>query len=129
MTCFDHTTLDGGALRRAPLRLLDLESLCSKLAISSATLLLIDHRFRTYLIGRGIFDWVTLNTACRLGFDSNTVVILTTVLNGMSCDKTQNCHWLKNRYRRLFHLSNILYQVENRPGKYWFSKVSRSQER
>ena len=24
--------------------------------------------------------------------DSNTVVILTTVLNGMSCDKTQNCH-------------------------------------
>ena len=29
MTCSDHTTLDGGALRRAPLRLLDLESLCS----------------------------------------------------------------------------------------------------
>ena len=29
MTCSDHTTLDGGALRCAPLRLLDLESLCS----------------------------------------------------------------------------------------------------
>ena len=29
MTCSDHTTLDGGALRHAPLRLLDLESLCS----------------------------------------------------------------------------------------------------
>ena len=29
MTCSGHTTLDGGALRRAPLRLLDLESLCS----------------------------------------------------------------------------------------------------
>ena len=29
VTCSDHTTLDGGALRQAPLRLLDLESLCS----------------------------------------------------------------------------------------------------
>ena len=29
MTCSNHTTLDGGALRHAPLRLLDLESLCS----------------------------------------------------------------------------------------------------
>ena len=29
VTCSDHTTLDGGALRHAPLRLLDLESLCS----------------------------------------------------------------------------------------------------
>ena len=29
VTCFDHTTLDGGALRHAPLRLLDLESVCS----------------------------------------------------------------------------------------------------
>ena len=29
MTCSDHTILDGEALRRAPLRLLDLESLCS----------------------------------------------------------------------------------------------------
>ena len=29
MTCSGHTTLDGGALRHAPLRLLDLESLCS----------------------------------------------------------------------------------------------------
>ena len=29
VTCPDHTTLDGGALRHAPLRLLDLESVCS----------------------------------------------------------------------------------------------------
>ena len=29
MTCSDHTTLDGRALRHAPLRLLDLESVCS----------------------------------------------------------------------------------------------------
>ena len=29
VTCSDHTTLDGGALRHAPLRLLDLESVCS----------------------------------------------------------------------------------------------------
>ena len=29
VTCSGHTTLDGGALRHAPLRLLDLESLCS----------------------------------------------------------------------------------------------------
>ena len=29
MTCSNHTTLDGGALRHAPLRLLDLESICS----------------------------------------------------------------------------------------------------
>ena len=28
VTCSDHTTLDGGALRHAPLRRLDLESLC-----------------------------------------------------------------------------------------------------
>ena len=29
VTCSNHTTLDGGALRHAPLRLLDLESLYS----------------------------------------------------------------------------------------------------
>ena len=29
VTCSGHTTLDGGALRHAPLRLLDLESICS----------------------------------------------------------------------------------------------------
>ena len=29
VTCSDHTTLDGGALRHAPLRLLDLEYVCS----------------------------------------------------------------------------------------------------
>ena len=29
VTCSGHTTLDGGALRHAPLRLLDLESVCS----------------------------------------------------------------------------------------------------
>ena len=29
VTCSDHTTLDGGALRHAPLQLLDLESVCS----------------------------------------------------------------------------------------------------
>ena len=51
------------------------------------------------------------NQTCSLGLvgrmtclalDSNTVVILTTVFNGMSCDKTIDCHWIKKRYRRLF---------------------------
>ena len=27
--------------------------------------------FRSYLIGQGRFDWVTLNSACRLGYESS----------------------------------------------------------
>ena len=27
--------------------------------------------FRSYLIGQGSFDWVTLNSACRLGYESS----------------------------------------------------------
>ena len=52
VTCPDHTTLDGGALRHAPLRLLDLESVCSGRSDQSDWLYQVQPKMRYRLISR-----------------------------------------------------------------------------